>query len=269
MTLINKPIMMKNIRSTGDIIAGMYRVQQRLNIIPYDYETLKDDLKDKETFFKNKIMPSMRNTSTYAKRQLNWTEGMTVVEYAKLFYGASIPEDKYPKCEFSAEDLEVNKNNIIKFLNQPSNAFSCKNDLDALENESRKIARVFAQQPAQAAPKEGQPAETPKQESMYYSELYQKWFTEAEIEMAEKPAGEQSADGQVQQSSANNEQAKAYKVYMDCYKDIILAKMTAAEFIFNEFTQIINAHINYYKPKAQSKPVEVAPATQPTSPSKK
>ena len=86
---------------------------------------------------------------------------------------------------------------------------------------------------------------------MYYSELYQRWFTEAEIEMMDKPEGENQQ--QNNQSSESAENAKAYKVYMDCYKDIILSKMTAAEFVFNELTAIVNAHVNYYKPKVQPK----------------
>lgn len=250
-TFITKPIKIEGVKSTGDILAGMYRIQQKVNIIPFDYNSLKDDLKDKETFFKNKILPNMKNTSQYAKRQLNWNDGMSVIEYCKLYYGASLPENKYPKCEFNTQELEINKANIIKFLSTPNNAFSCKSDLDALEGESKKIARTdsiqnqqqTATQNAEQKP-ESAPTNTAKNEA-YFSELYQTWFTEAEIEIGEKPV----------ESEQNNQEiadrATAYKIYMDTYKDIILSKMTAAEFIYSEMTQIINAHAAYYTPKAK------------------
>lgn len=250
-TFITKPIKIEGVKSTGDILAGMYRIQQKVNIIPFDYNSLKDDLKDKETFFKNKILPNMKNTSQYAKRQLNWNDGMSVIEYCKLYYGASLPENKYTKCEFNTQELEINKANIIKFLSTPNNAFSCKSDLDALEGESKKIARTdsiqnqqqTATQNAEQNP-ESAPTNTAKNEA-YFSELYQTWFTEAEIEMGEKPV----------ESEQNNQEiadrATAYKIYMDTYKDIILSKMTAAEFIYSEMTQIINAHAAYYTPKAK------------------
>lgn len=273
-TFLTQPIKLEQVKSSGDIFAGMYRVQQKLNILPFDYNSMKDDLKDKETFFRNKIISGMRNTSQYAKRQLNWNDGMTVVEYCKLYYGASLPEDKYPKCEFATQDIEVNKTNIIKFLNTPNNAFSCKNDLDALENESKKIARTDAiqnqQQPAQNTEQQSTnttaaPAQQTSKNEAYYSELYQAWFTEAEIEMAEKDSAE---------SEQNNQdvadRATAYKIYMDTYKDIILSKMTAAEFIYSELSQIVNAHINYYTPKAKTAQpaqtqAQTAPAQQTTN----
>lgn len=248
-TFIAKPITLKEVKSKGDILAGMYRVQQKVTIIPYNYESMKNDLKDKETFFRNKILPGMRNTSQYAKRKLNWTEGMSVTDYCKLFYGASLPEDKYPKCVFATQDIEVNKENIVKFLNNPNNAFSCKNDLDVLENESKKVARSAANRNNMKDDSQNnQQSDTAQnrpdiaQESVYYSELYSRWFTEAEIEMGKQPEVSQT-------NNENNEEANAYRVYMDCYKDIILSKMTAAEFIYAELSQIVNAHMNSYKPK--------------------
>ena len=150
--------------------------------------------------------------------------------------------------------MEINKANIIKFLSTPNNAFSCKSDLDALENESKKIARADAvqnqQQDVQTTTQntEQKPVannDTAKNEA-YFSELYQTWFTEAEIEMGEKPAEAEQNNQEIA------DRATAYKIYMDTYKDIILSKMTAAEFIYSELTQIINAHAAYYAPKAKS-----------------
>lgn len=277
-TFLTKPIKIEQIKSNGDILAGMYRVQQKINILPFDYNSMKDDLKDKETFFRNKILSGMRNTSQYAKRQLNWNDGMNVTEYCKLYYGASLPEDKYPKCEFKTQEIEVNKENIVKFLSTPNNAFSCKSDLDALENESKKIARsenIQQSQNTQATNNQTQQqtaqtttqqtntnpiASKPKNEG-YYSELYHTWFTEAEIEMADKPTEAEQYNQQ-----QNTERAAAYKIYMDTYKDIILSKMTAAEFIYSELTQLINAHIKYYAPKAQPTQQNTQPQTQTQQP---
>lgn len=246
-TLISKPFTLKKVSSNGDILAGMLRVKSSLNIIPYNYDTLKDDLKDKETFFKSRILPNMKNTSQYSKRRLDWKDGMSITEYCKAYFGAGMPEDGYSKCEFGVEDLEANRSGILAFLNTPSNSFSCKNDLRALENEAKKIAS--APQPSSTENKTtsnntdnsgNQNTQDAKNESMYYSVLYHTWLTEAEIEMGEKPENADQNDNQ------NTELANAYKVYMDCYKDIILAKMTASEFIYSELSQIVRAHYKSY-----------------------
>lgn len=250
--LIAKPFTLKKVSSTGDILAGMLRVKSPLNVIPYNYNLLKDDLKDKETFFKKHILPNMRNTAQYSKRKLEWKDGMSIVEYCKAYFGGSMPEENYAKCEFSTEDLEANRSGILTYLNSPTSSFSCKNDLKALENESRKIAAAVPQQNAQnnnasgnADTSNNQNSQNAKNESMYYSVLYHTWLTEADIEMGEKPENAEQND------SANAETANAYKVYMDCYKDIILAKMTASEFIYSELAQIVKAHYQSYggKPK--------------------
>jgi hypothetical protein len=253
MQFVEKPITIKEIRSSGDIIAGMYRIQQRLNIIPFNYDTMKDDLKDKETFFKNKILPNLKNTSQYHKRNVKWTDGMSIADYCKAYYGASMPEDKYPKCEFSTSDVEANKNNIVRFL-QTENIFSAKNDLQTLENESKKVysktqtntPATSNDQKAENNTAEQKSTEKPTNES-YYSELYGMWFTEAEIEMGEKPEGQQ------QNNSTNSEEATAFRIYMETYKDVILAKMTASEFIVSELMQIMMAHIYSHMTPEQKK----------------
>lgn len=258
MQFVEKPITIKEIRSSGDIIAGMYRIQQRLNIIPFNYDTMNDDLKDKETFFKNKILPNLKNTSQYNKRNVKWTDGMSIADYCKAYYGASMPEDKYPKCEFSTSDVEANKNNIVRFL-QTENIFSAKNDLQTLENESKKVysntqtntPATSNDQKAENNTAEQKSTEKPTNES-YYSELYGMWFTEAEIEMGEKPEGQQ------QNNSTNSEEATAFRIYMETYKDVILAKMTASEFIVSELMQIMMAHIYSHMTPEQKKTETVA-----------
>ena len=254
MQFVEKPVIIKEIRSNGDIIAGMYRVQQKLNIIPFNYDTMKDDLKDKETFFRNKILPNLRNTSQYTKRDAKFDNGMPIADYCKAYYGASMPEDKYPKCEFSTADVEANKNNIVRFL-QTENIFSAKSDLQTLENESKKVYSKMQntqntdQKPADNV-NDQKPVETESKNESYYSELYRTWFTEAEIEMGDKPEGnDDSSNG----SSANTEEATAFRVYMDTYKDVILAKMTASEFIVSELMQIMIAHIYSHMSSSQKK----------------
>lgn len=262
MKFVEQPITIRDIRSSGDILAGMYRIQQKLTILPFNYSTMKDDLKDKETFFKNKILPNLRNTSQYNKRDVKWTDGMSIADYCKAYYGASMPEDKYPKCQFSGKDIEANKNNIVRFL-QTENIFSAKSDLQTLENESKKVySKIQTSTPAASNDQKPEgnvdqkPAESSTNES-YYSELYGMWFTEAEIEMGEKPEGQQQSN-----SSANSEEATAFRIYMEVYKDVILAKMTASEFIVSELMQIMMAHINSHMSPDQKKTEATAQAKE-------
>lgn len=255
MKLVEKPIIIKEIRSAGDIIAGMYRIQQKLNIIPFNYDTMKDDLKDKETFFKNKILPSMKNTSQYTKRDAKFDNGMSIADFCKAYYGASMPEDKYPKCEFSTADIEANKNNIVRFL-QTETIFTAKSDLQTLENESKKVYSKMQQsnpndqKPVDNASNDQKPAGNDAKNESYYSELYGTWFTEAEIEMGNNPEGNGESSNN---SAANTEEATAFRVYMETYKDVILAKMTASEFIVSELMQIMLAHIYSYMSPDQKK----------------
>ena len=263
MQYVEKPITIKEIRSNGDIITGMYRIQQKLTIIPFNYDTMKDDLKDKETFFRNKILPSMKNTSQYSKRDAKFDNGVSIADYCKAYYGASMPEDKYPKCEFATADVEANKNNIVRFL-QTENIFSAKSDLQTLENESKKVYSKMqtTQSGDQGAANNSQkPAEGEAKNESYYSELYRSWFTEAEIEMGEKPEG---ANGD-NNSTANTEEATAFRVYMETYKDVILAKMTASEFIVSELMQIMLAHIYSYMSPNQKKAEQDAQAAEKAS----
>ena len=256
---IAKPVKLKSIKSKGDILAGMDRLSKPINIIPFTYETLKDDLSSKEKFFVNRVLPSMKDQSQFSKRKLEYKDGMPITEYCKAYYGAAMPEDKYPVCEFAAKDIEPNKNEIVTFLNNTNTVFSCKNDLTKLEAEAKKFSSSYTTKPQEAQqqntntqnnaeankPQQAQP----KQESMYYSELYNRYFTEAEIEMGETNNGENTTVV----NKSNSEEENAYRVYLDCYKDIILSKMTAAEFVYSELSQIINAHCTSYMTPEQKK----------------
>ena len=264
---IDKPITFtSNMKSNGDILAGMYRVQGGINIIPFDYNSMKDDLKDKKTFFAKRILPSMNKTVQSSKRNVKWTDDMEIATYCKIYFGASMPQDKYPMCEFTASEMDNNKGNIIRYLTEKNMAFSAKTDLAKLEAESKKINVSAA---AKAAAKSSDNKDTnnstsnattapasdndSKNESMYYSELYQRWITEADIDMGNVAQN----TGDTSSANADNEIFKAFRVYMDTYKDVIFAKMTGAEFVFSELKQLIVMHaVKNGAPKPGPDPVQ-------------
>ena len=252
---IDKPVTIKSMSSKGDIIAGMYRCQNNINVIPFDYNAMKADLVDKKTFFKNKILPTLGKNNQTSKRKLEWTDDMDIATYCKIYFGASIPEDKYPKCEYTGAEMEQNKKNIIRFLTEKNISFSAKKDLDNLEHESKRMnASVSTNTPtsngeaksdtsasttsttSSASGSSSASTATPKDESMYYSELYERWITEADIDAGVAKEGEKPA------STPNNDIYNAYRVYMEAYKDVILAKMTGCEFIVSELKQFISVH---------------------------
>lgn len=258
---IDKPITFtSNMKSNGDILAGMYRVQGGINIIPFDYNTMKDDLKDKKAFFAKRILPSMNKTVQSSKRNVKWTDDMEVATYCKIYFGASMPQDKYPMCEFTASEMDSNKGNIVRYLTEKNMAFSAKTDLAKLEAESKKI-NVSAAAKATTKASDNSTSNTAapasdndsKNESMYYSELYQRWITEADIDMGNVAQN----TGDTSSANADNEIFKAFRVYMDTYKDVIFAKMTGAEFVFSELKQLIVMHaVKNGAPKPGPDPVQ-------------
>ena len=251
---IDKPVTIKSMGSKGDIIAGMYRCQNNINVIPFDYNAMKADLVDKKTFFKNKILPTLGKNNQTSKRKLDWTDDMDIATYCKIYFGASMPEENYPKCEYTGAEMEQNKKNIIRFLTEKNISFSAKKDLDNLEHESKRMnASVSTNTPASSGDTNSTTgnasttstssstsgssgAATPKGESMYYSELYERWITEADIDAGVAKEGEKPV------STPNNDIYNAYRVYMEAYKDVILAKMTGCEFIISELKQFISVH---------------------------
>ena len=85
---------------------------------------------------------------------------------------------------------------------------------------------------------------------MYYSELYGTWFTEAEINVDETKAKE-GEDGEKKSNSSD-----PFKAYMECYRDVFTSKLTAAQFIIGELTQVVSRHISMNGgkvPKAKEK----------------
>lgn len=226
---VNARIKINEVRSKGDIIAGMYRVQNSINLVGFS-NNMKADMKDKVDFFKAHVMQSMNKESKFSKRKIEFTEGLTIAAYAKSYYGASMPDDKYKVCVYTGIELEQNKANIAKFISNPiAYLSSIKQDIKKLGDVTK---RIYRQNKRFVNTVEKQ--QTTTQES-YYSELYDCVITEAEIKMGKTTFSEKRND-------KITEKANYHKVYLDCYKDIILAKITAIEFIINEFSQIIKAH---------------------------
>ena len=253
---INKPITIESMSSKGDIVAGMYRCQNNINIIPFNYNAMKGDLVDKKTFFKNKILPDLNKNNQTSKRKINWSDDMDVTTYCKIYFGASMPEENYPACVYTGNELEQNKKNILRFLTDKNISFSAEKDLNNLEHESKRMNSAVSTSdisaPAAASTKSAESGsgtsgtsggaatssstDSTKTESMYYSELYDRWITEADIDVGAPKEGDESV------SAPNNGIYNAYRVYMETYKDVILAKMTACEFIISEMKQLISTH---------------------------
>lgn len=263
--LVAKPIK-SGAKSTGNVLAGMYRVQNPIKFNPFNYETMKDELEQgKEVFFQKYIMPTLNAESQFSKRDYKWQNDMSVAEWCKAYYGYSIPEDKSPKCEYTAQELERNKDNMVNFISNTRYMNSINNDMKQLETQIKSFeskARVNNNSQQQnntnnttenkpAAEENKQQGET-KNEG-FYSMLYgTTFFNEVEILKNE----EEKNNDNNQNGEAVNEagkEAAAFRKYIECYKDVIFAKQTAAMFIVNEFSQVIDNHIKSYMSEDQKK----------------
>lgn len=232
--------------SKGDILAGMYRVQEPISFVPFDYNRMKDDLSSKEAFFQKYIMNSLNKSSQYSKRDVKWQDGMSIADFCKAYYGASMPDDKYPGCEITGKEFEANKQNIVNFLKNPNFIASIKRDMSKIEAESKKSASTVASGAADSdtqdtgssdAGSETRPAAT--QES-YISALYGgAILTEIDIDTS-KEADKDQNNGNGN-SSAN--ESSGIKTYINAYKDVMMSKITASEFIISEMMQVMRNHI--------------------------
>lgn len=253
---IEKEFKIEKVSSKGDILAGMGRVQKNIRIIPFNYEQMKDDLKDKRTFFEKHILPTLKDPSNVSKRNVTWDANMSITDYCKSYFGASMDESKYKACEFSKTELETNKQNIVTFLNKPNILSAINADLSKIESEAKKVSNIKPaenKETTSGEPKkiEGGKEET-KQES-YFSVLYNQFITEADIDMAKDAPAEGEGTTSNNAASANNEQSAAIKNYVECYKDVLLSKLTAAEFIISECMQIMIAHAKSHMSADQQK----------------
>ena len=279
-SFLKQPFTIEKVVSDGDILAGMYRVQKDINLVPFNYEQLKNDLGDKKVFFSKHVIQTLGSTtSNYSKRNVKWDDNMTIVDYCKAYYGGRLDPNKYPRCEFNTKELEDNRENIIKYLKDPSILNKIKGMERKLDAESKKVTNSIANpvnnQPTNTntnnnnsnnssnnqTPATGNAASnnnggknnnTTVQHNSYYSNLYDTFFTEADIDKGQTANNNQqnnattnTGNNTAADNGAANQASKesaAFKVYMECYKDVILAKLTASEFINSELTQIMVAH---------------------------
>lgn len=278
-SFLKQPFTIEKVVSDGDILAGMYRIQKDINLVPFNYEQLKNDLGDKKVFFSKHVIQTLGNTSSnYSKRNVKWDDNMTIVDYCKAYYGGRLDPNKYPRCEFNTKDLEDNRENIIKYLKDPSILNKIKGMERKLDAESKKVTNSIANpvnnnqnttnnntnnnSNNNQTPATGNAASnnnnsnaannnTTVQHNSYYSNLYGAFFTEADINKGQTNNNQQNnsttntGNNTAADNGAANKASKesdAFKVYMECYKDVILAKLTASEFINSELTQIMIAH---------------------------
>ena len=270
--LIKKPFKIESVTSTGNIIDGLTRMQESRHT-SFDPNTMNEE--DKAAMFKAHFLAGFASKANGGKRPVKWEEGITISDYCKAFYGASMPADQYPPVKYTKQELEAGKANILKFMEAPHAFFSkIKQELSELEKEAKKAgaeavkpgatntttqtadnnANANNQQTgnAQADNKAAGGNEGATQESMFYSVLYDRWFTEADIEMDKtQTAGGDNAKGGNAESGAAEKKNNS-KVYIECLKDILLAKLTAARFIYSECNQLIRAHAKSYMSKEQA-----------------
>lgn len=264
-----KPFNFSNeMRSKGDILAGLRRITNtKLDFVKYDYEQMKEDLKDKRIFFEKHIKPHLNDTNS--QRQLKWDNDTSIAEYCKAYFGAACSEDQYPMCTFKNKDFEANKPAIIKFLTE-SNTFlnGLRRDIDTLDVRARDVIRSdfndtnVTTNTTNASVQNS--INSAKQES-YYSLLLDRVLYEADFKgdsqqtNPNEPTNAGNAKNKDQQDNTNNnennqqqndnqipDQKKAFKTYLDAYRDVILAEITAVEFIVIELMQVIKAHAEIY-----------------------
>lgn len=251
---IEKEFKIEKVSSKGDILAGIARIQKNISIIPFNYEQMKDDLKDKRTFFEKHILPTLKDPSTVSRRNVTWDSNMAITDYCKSYFGASMDESKYKPCEFTRSELEANRQNIISLLNNSNITSSINADLSKIEAESKKVASTTSNTPAENKSEEPKQEEGKKEEAKnesYFSVLYDQIITEADIDVASSGNNtENKAEGN---KESGNDQNAALKNYVECYKDVLLSKLTAAQFIISECRQIIMAHAKSHMSAEQQK----------------
>ena len=246
-----KPIKLLNMKSNGDILNGLERIQTKINLLPYNYETMKDDLKDERTFFHNHIEGKLNGK---LREGADWgNTKMSVAELCKAYFGASFPEDKLPMVSISAADLQTNIKNITSFLEAPNALMAnIRAEISNLKSQAQRVASENNVNNSNTNPKNNQPTntdkgsegDTAKQESMYYSELYQRWITEAEFEI---PGSENS--GTNNEKKEDSDSKNGFQTYLNVYRSVLLAKLTGAGYVRSELMALMKAHVKSYDPK--------------------
>lgn len=238
---INQPFKFEKVASYGDILAGLYRIKKEIMIDAFNYDLMKNRLENSDDFFRDIGKKHLNESSQHRKIDWNDTK-LTPIDICKAYFGASMSEDKYPKCEYTAAEVERARRDIIAYLQDQQFISSIRKEKDKLETEIKKETNNII---SNAAPENQEPQTASAHESMYYSELYQRWFTEAEIQMGTDGSDGTNADNKSKESN------KAFKTYLGVRKSIILSKITAAEFIRNEWMSVMEKHAQSYGKKAK------------------
>lgn len=260
---IKNPFKIAEVTSTGNILDGLIRMQESRHI-SFNPATMNEE--DKAAMFKTHFLTGFASKASGGKRPVKWEDGITISDYCKAYYGASMPADQYPPVKYNTQELNSAKDNIMKFMDAPHAFFSkIKQELSELEKEAKKAGaeavrpNINVNNTAQTGNNAGQQnanqgggdnntiSGDAKQESMFYSVLYDRWFNEMDI-----AKGPETADGDAKGGEGEAKKQNNSKVYIDCLKDILLAKLTAARFIYSECNQLIRAHAKSYMSKEQA-----------------
>ena len=260
---IKNPFKIAEVTSTGNILDGLIRMQESRHI-SFNPATMNEE--DKAAMFKTHFLTGFASKASGGKRPVKWEDGITISDYCKAYYGASMPIDQYPPVKYNTQELNGAKDNIMKFMDAPHAFFSkIKQELSELEKEAKKAGaeavrpNINVNNTAQTGNNAGQQnanqgggdnnaaSGDAKQESMFYSVLYDRWFNEMDI-----AKGPEAADGDAKSGEGEAKKQNNSKVYIDCLKDILLAKLTAARFIYSECNQLIRAHAKSYMSKEQA-----------------
>ena len=231
---------------------------------------MKDDLSNEKEFFYKRIKPSLNGGK---HPRINWNDtNMTVAEYCKAYYGASIPEDKAAKVDISAADLQANIADIISFLEAPNALMAnIRAELTTLKSQANRAASDAkadqtnsVDKPTEGVPEKTSASETSetKQESMYYSELYQRWFTEADFQAPASEGGSETSGNA--EGGSKSDSKSGFKTYIQAYRSVLLAKLTGAQFVRSELMALMKAHVKVYNPKAGKDEKKEAPVQQET-----
>lgn len=256
--LIRKnPIKLGDATSSGNIIKGIYRIKTDKNPPAFNPTIMNEE--DKLDMFEKHFM-AIFSDARNGKRPVMWDRGngVSISDFCKAYYGASMSAEAYPPVKYTAAELEKDKGAILEFMTNPhASIFSkIKKDLADLEKEAKKAGAEGATPGASTTTQSNNNTNNAeagtKQESMFYSVLYDRWFNEVDI--ANDP--EQKTATDTNNSTDNKDDAKATKncskTYIDILKDILLSKLTAARFIYSECNQILRAHAKSYMSKEQA-----------------
>lgn len=248
--IFNKPFTVE-VASYADLFAGMARIQANIDPKPYNYDTMKNDLKDPKTFFIKYIKPEMEKYANSIKghRMVKWDDNMSISEYCNMFFGNKTPEQK-EKFTFTVDALNANKNKIKDYVSNPNKILSgIRSDINKLEVNARRASAGMTS--SFANPPEAN--NSTKSES-FYSYLYDDWFNEADIKNTQdNSTPENKQNNNSEKSDGVPDEATAVKVYIRCYKEVYAAKLSACRFILSEFSDLIHAHIKMNGGKIEEK----------------